>query len=312
MRAIAVAAAAVLLSGAVLAGCVSTKEYRARVAELDECSERASGLAEEARGLREKNSTLSAELSALSEEKDSLEERHAELRALLEKKEGELGKELVALDNRVRDLEQELSACEEEAGALRAEMEEKEAEMAELSREKEEAIEEIKGAHRELVSELEDEIKRGEVTIISLKNRLSLSMVEKILFDSGSAEVKKSGREVLKRVAHVLSRVPDRDIRVEGHTDDVPIGPRLREAFPTNWELSTARATNVVRYLVEAGVDPARLSASGYSEFRPVDSNDTAEGRARNRRIEIVLIPPELAPAEEGQGAGKPGDVEKD
>ncbi len=78
---------------------------------------------------------------------------------------------------------------------------------------------------------------------------------------------------------------------MEGHTDNVPIGPAIIDKFPTNWELSTARATTVVRYLQERGVNPGYLSAEGYSEYRPVAPNDTEEGKSKNRRIEIVLIP---------------------
>jgi chemotaxis protein MotB len=116
-------------------------------------------------------------------------------------------------------------------------------------------------------------------------------MVEKILFDSGSAAIKQNGKEVLARVAEILSSIHDKQIRIEGHTDNVQIGPALAEKFPTNWELSTARSTTVVRYLQKQGVDPTFLSAAGYSEYSPVDANETEEGRARNRRIEIVLIP---------------------
>ncbi len=78
---------------------------------------------------------------------------------------------------------------------------------------------------------------------------------------------------------------------MEGHTDNVPIGSRLAERFPSNWELSTARATTVARYLQDKGIDPKLLSACGYSEFRPVSPNDTDENKAKNRRIEIALIP---------------------
>lgn len=123
-------------------------------------------------------------------------------------------------------------------------------------------------------------------------------MVEKILFDSGSAEIKKEGKKVLDRVVEILKNVKDRQINIEGHTDNVPISPRLAQKFPTNWELSTARATNVVRYLQEKGIDPALLSATGYAEYRPVSPNDTEEGRAKNRRIEIVLVPLELKKSE--------------
>jgi chemotaxis protein MotB len=118
-----------------------------------------------------------------------------------------------------------------------------------------------------------------------------LTPVDKILFDSGSADIKKNGKAVLDRVAEILGTITDKQIRIEGHTDNVPIGPVLAIKFPTNWELSTARSTTVVRYLQEKGVDPRFLSATGYSEYRPVESNESDEGKAKNRRIEIVLIP---------------------
>jgi chemotaxis protein MotB len=116
-------------------------------------------------------------------------------------------------------------------------------------------------------------------------------MVEKILFDSGKADIKTNGKKVLDRVAEILKTITDKQIRIEGHTDNVPIGATLAEKFPTNWELSTARATTVARYLQEKGVSPAVLNAAGYSEYKPVESNETDEGKAKNRRIEIVLIP---------------------
>jgi chemotaxis protein MotB len=92
-------------------------------------------------------------------------------------------------------------------------------------------------------------------------------------------------------VAEVIGQVEDKAIRVEGHTDNVKVGGALARAFPSNWELSAARAINVARYLQRLGVDPALLSAAAYGEHRPVSENDTAEGRTKNRRIEIVLVP---------------------
>jgi chemotaxis protein MotB len=100
---------------------------------------------------------------------------------------------------------------------------------------------------------------------------------------------------VLKKVGAILGEVKDKEIRIEGYTDNVPIGENLRKRFPTNWELSTQRATNVLRFLEEqAGVDGARLSAVGYGPFRPLADNQTPEGRAQNRRIEIVLVPQDV------------------
>jgi len=116
-----------------------------------------------------------------------------------------------------------------------------------------------------------------------------------VLFDSGKAQVKPAGLKVLKQVSDVLKTVTDKQIRIEGHTDNVPIGSRIKERFPTNWELSTARATSVVRYLIEkGGVDRSSLSAVGYSDTKPMLSNEAEEGRQANRRIEIVLYPKDL------------------
>jgi len=110
---------------------------------------------------------------------------------------------------------------------------------------------------------------------------------------------------VLNRVGEVLKGLVDKAIVIEGHTDDVRISGDLAKRFPTNWELSTARATSVVRYLQEAaGIPPDRLSAVGFGPYRPVGPNDTSEGRARNRRIEIKLVPlesPPLGASEDGQ-----------
>ncbi len=161
-------------------------------------------------------------------------------------------------------------------------------------KEKEKSIAEMKKTYDSLMGEMNEEIKKGEITITQLKDKLSVNLVEKILFDSGSAEIKKEGKKVLDRVAEILAKVLDKQIRVEGYTDNVPISSRLAAKFPTNWELSTARATTVARYLQDKGIDPKILSACGYSEYRPVALNDSDEGRAKNRRIEISLIPKEI------------------
>ncbi len=164
-------------------------------------------------------------------------------------------------------------------------------------REKEKAISQLTQTYDNLVSELNEEIKKGEIEVVQLKDKLTLSLVDKILFASGKADIKTNGKSVLDRVADIVKDITDKQIRIEGHTDNVMIGHVLAEKFPTNWELSTARSTMVVKYLQERGVDPSFLSAAGYSEYRPVDSNETEEGRAKNRRIEIVLIPLEIKPA---------------
>jgi len=166
------------------------------------------------------------------------------------------------------------------------------AKIADLSVEKEQEIDRLTETYDELVADMQEEIMQGQITITQLADRLSVSMVDKILFPSGKAEIMPEGIEVLERVGNILKNVEDKIIRVEGHTDNVQIHPKLQEQFPTNWELSTTRATNVVRFLQDTvGIDPAHLQAIGMSEFHPVATNETIEGRSQNRRIEIILVP---------------------
>jgi len=153
---------------------------------------------------------------------------------------------------------------------------------------KEAEIQAMSGTYRGLVEQLENELRAGEIEIEELRGQLQVRALDQILFDSGSVEIKPRGREVLGKVAAQLAKVTDRRVRVEGHTDDRPIAtPR----FPSNWELSVGRAATVARFLAEHGVAPERLEASGFGEFSPIASNEAPEGRARNRRIEIVLAP---------------------
>jgi chemotaxis protein MotB len=140
---------------------------------------------------------------------------------------------------------------------------------------------------------MKQEISQGQVTISELKGKLTVNMVDAILFDSGKAEVKPEGLTVLQKVVDILKNVKDKAIRIEGHTDNVQIVGALTRKYPTNWELSAARAINVTRYLQQQGIDAASLGAVAYGEFKPVADNGTDAGRAKNRRIEIVLVPKE-------------------
>ncbi|OGW85185.1 MAG: hypothetical protein A2987_07105 [Omnitrophica bacterium RIFCSPLOWO2_01_FULL_45_10] len=154
-------------------------------------------------------------------------------------------------------------------------------------------VEELEAAKRMLEDRLAREIRDKEVLLQSTERGLVITMANDILFDSGKAKLKSKSHPMLKKIASVLNEaLTDRNIGVEGHTDDVPI---KYSGWKSNWELSTARATSVLHYLIdECGLDPRRMSAIGYGEFRPVDANDTREGRARNRRVEIIVLPKEL------------------
>lgn len=181
-----------------------------------------------------------------------------------------------------------------EAADLKDKLADSQARVEQLQKEKDAAVQ----TRQSLEDEMRNALESKDVTISRLQGKLTVSILDRILFDSGEAELKPAGAEVLRKVAAVLAQHPNIKVLVIGHTDNVPIKPSARSRFPSNWELSTARATAAVRFLTEiAGVDPRRLGAVGYGEFRPVADNATPEGRARNRRIEITILPEELADA---------------
>lgn len=151
--------------------------------------------------------------------------------------------------------------------------------------------EKASSTYQQLLKEMKTEIAQGQITIKELKGKLTMDVVDKILFASGEAKVKKEGLEVLDRVVEILKDVKDKNIRIEGHTDNVPIAGKLAKTYPTNWELSAARAINVSRYLQQQGIDPSVLSATAFGEYQPIADNTTPEGRAKNRRIAIILLP---------------------
>jgi chemotaxis protein MotB len=141
-----------------------------------------------------------------------------------------------------------------------------------------------------LVLGLSQEVEKGQLQVRQYQNMLAVDLAEQIFFDSGRAMLKSGGKDVLKKVGEALKKYENKIIRVVGHTDNVPVAKSLQGTFPTNWELSVARATNVVRFLQEVGIPPERMVTSGRSEYDPVAPNDTPEGRQKNRRIEIMLI----------------------
>jgi chemotaxis protein MotB len=181
------------------------------------------------------------------------------------------------------------------------------AELAQRVAEKEKELSDLHATQDALVSQLETEIADKTVQVERIRDQLRVDLVDEVLFDSGEATLKPAGVAVLAKIGGVLAGAADRRIEVQGHTDNVPISGALTKRFATNWELSAARATNVVRFLQdEAKVPPTRLSAAGYAEFRPKGPNDSEAGRRLNRRIEILLvpIPPAGPPAEAAAAPG--------
>lgn len=160
--------------------------------------------------------------------------------------------------------------------------------------EDEKRLAEARLANERIVAQLED-LEKGKITIQQIRDRLTITVLDRVLFESGSDAITPEGMDVLNEVGAALKDVRDRQIHISGHTDNMQIGPSLRGRFKTNWELSTARATSVVRYLVDhADIAPQLLTAVGHAYTRPVASNDSEDGRTQNRRIEITLYPKDL------------------
>ncbi len=188
------------------------------------------------------------------------------------------------------------------AQALEQQLAQAKGEVGKLSKEKEAELAKLKQAQEDMLKSLKKEVEAGEVMVSQLADRLSVKVLDKILFASGEATISPKGQDVLKRVGKVLASVRDKDkvIRIEGHTDTVPIGKSLKSKFASNWELSTARATTVVRFLAESTkIPPDGFEAAGLGEYHPIADNTKPEGRQQNRRIEIILYPRVQALAKE-------------
>lgn len=143
-------------------------------------------------------------------------------------------------------------------------------------------------------SSLKNKIAANEVEVIHMEDKLKVVLIDKILYDSGSYQLKPEGKKLLLTLAESLKENKNQQIVVEGHADSIPLSAGLSKIFPSNWELSAARAAAVVRFLqAEGGLNPQSLSVRGYSYYRPVASNNAEEGRHQNRRIEIILEPHE-------------------
>jgi len=143
--------------------------------------------------------------------------------------------------------------------------------------------------YESLNKSLEAEVKSDQVQIKQYKNRLQVTMANEILFSEGGWEVGPHGIEMLNKVSPSLRNLNGKRVVVQGFTDSLPVAATLRARFPTNWELSADRATNVVRHLQTLGVDPSMLAAEAFGEYEPIAPNDTEEGRRKNRRINIMI-----------------------
>jgi chemotaxis protein MotB len=211
-----------------------------------------------------------------------------------EKMQAGKNEEIKALQQQKTALEQDNVALKQDNAALK-EQNASHMQQNAVIQEKVGSLEQQQKQYNALVQGLATEVQKGQLQVRQYQNMLTVDLSEQIFFDSGRATLKPGGKQVLKKVADAIQAYENKIIRVVGYTDNVPVAKALQGKYPTNWELSVARATTVVRFLQDAGIPPERMVASGRGEYSPVASNDTPEGREKNRRIEIMLIDKSLA-----------------
>lgn len=233
--------------------------------------------------LEETQLKLEETQAAKAEQEQALNSKIEELEAKIAR----LEKKQAELENQLDEANAELSMYESKTGGLQAALKTTKAELDELRKQRLQAEKRLR-EYRELAERLASMVESGKLTVKVRNGKMVIELSNNILFASGKTKVKEEGQAALTELSDVLKDIGNRSFLVTGHTDNVPIS---NDRFDSNWALSTARAVNVVQFLQDNGVPPEQLAAAGYGEFDPVASNETKEGKALNRRIEIVLMP---------------------
>jgi chemotaxis protein MotB len=224
-------------------------------------------------------------------------------KGVLKEKIGQLNKELVRINDELKDRNIELIGKLKEIEKYQKEVDRMNEELTDKNIKLEAKLKEVEQYKQELeeykktIKDLESVKKNLEETVGTLETkiedgRLKVSFEGDILFESGKHQLRDEGKQLLDQVYPILSKSAEQnDIFIAGHTDNVPIRPEARDKYDSNWTLSTYRAIEVVKYLVDKGIAPRSLTAAGYGEYKPIAGNDSEAGKARNRRVELFLIP---------------------
>ena len=243
-------------------GCVTKGTHEATLAELG----------------KTKDSLVTAR-SKIDKQSEDIKAQQLEIEQNLEQI-SKTNSELSKLEENKLALQKDLAASQELLNSSEAQLETMRQIEAETKKRNE--------IYARFVNELQKMIDGGQLTVSIEKGRIVINLPDNVLFATGHSNVNPEGKEALKQIAAVLKEFSDRSFQVEGHTDNVPM---KSSRYPSNWELSTARALNVVHLMIEEGVDAKNISAAGFGEFKPRADNETKEGRALNRRIEIIMLP---------------------
>jgi chemotaxis protein MotB len=271
-----------------VSACVTTGTYDKKVAELEAL--RAQHDRDAEARLKALKADLEAQLASVQQDLKTAEAASSKVTSERDGLRKQLDDQTVLLGElkkRLEKLGQNVDKLTSEKGQLAQTLEDSKGRLEELRKQRE-AAEARLATFKKLIEKFQSMIDAGQLKVVVRNGRMLISLPDAVLFDSGKTEIKPGGLTALAKVAEVLGAIADRSFVVAGHTDDVPIHTAR---FPSNWELSTARAVEVVNFLISKGMKPQALAAAGYGPFDPVEQNDTPEHKAQNRRIEIVLQP---------------------
>jgi chemotaxis protein MotB len=294
-----------LLAAAIISGSILYKKYLDTKDVILISEKKVVGLNQKVIQLNQETSALHNQIRKNAErlkELDSARERISELEETIRILKEDLAEEkktkgatVTELQERLQDSQSHIRYLEEEIAREQQESQQLHGQLLDLKGEKastETRMGQTKSTYEALISDLKQQIEEKEVTIKAFEEKISVTFVDRILFDFGKASISPEGKTILKKVGEILKNVRGRQIRVLGHTDNIPILPEYQHRFASNWELSAARAAAIVRdFEKKIGLDPRNLEAVGRSFYDPIASNETDKGRAQNRRVEIIIAP---------------------
>ena len=319
MKNIAIIVLSVVLAAAIISGLILYQKHLDTKASLliskknlSDLNEKVAQLNQETSALHNQIRTNAKQLMELKSAKESIatlentiktkDQRLSKFKEKAHTLEQDLEEERKAKDAVLTDLQERLQGSqshirylEEEVAKVHDEIQELQSQFINLKGQKvlsETKKGQLKSTYEALITDLEKQIENQEITIKAFKDQISVTFVDRILFEFGKATITSEGEMILKKVGEILKNIQGKQIRIVGHTDNIPIMPQYRYKFPTNWELSGARAAAVIRYFQKnIYLDPRNLEAVGRSFYEPIASNETSQGRAQNRRVEIIISP---------------------
>lgn len=270
-------AAVFLAALTTLTGCVSSGTYDKLQKQLDDTTRAMQGQ------IDQRDAQIAALKKTISQKESQIADLDNQITALKK----QMADKVASLESDKSKLQDDLASMVKDRSRLKASVQDMRQALAELQQRKRQADARV-AEFRHLLDRFKPLIDTGKLQVKIVDGRMVVQLATDVLFGSGSARLSKDGQDAITQVAQVLATMDGRKFQIEGHTDNVPIHTAK---YKSNWELAAARAITVVKTMIDAGMKPGSVSAASFAQYEPAQPNDTPEGRAANRRIEIVLVP---------------------